>query len=138
MTPHIHSMTNEWKISKDSNEETDVVSTKKQAAISENDQIEDADTEQSAETNEQQSGNEGEAQASKDPPKPPFNVTPAMKHYLELKAKHPDFLLLYQIGDFFEMFLDGAKFQLFLLSSLLFRNPVDAIRGSELLDIAVR
>ena len=34
--------------------------------------------------------------------------TPAMRQYLELKAKYPDFLILYQIGDFYEMFLDGS------------------------------
>jgi hypothetical protein len=33
--------------------------------------------------------------------------TPAMKQYLEVKEKHPDFLLLFQIGDFYEMYFDG-------------------------------
>ncbi len=31
-----------------------------------------------------------------------------MAQYLEVKAKHPDFLLFYRMGDFFELFFDGA------------------------------
>ena len=34
--------------------------------------------------------------------------TPMMAQYLEVKAKHPDFLLFYRMGDFFELFFDGA------------------------------
>lgn len=46
-------------------------------------------------------------------------LTPSLRHYLSLKEQYPDFLLLYQIGDFFEMFFDDAE------------------RGSKLLDIAL-
>jgi DNA mismatch repair protein MutS len=35
--------------------------------------------------------------------------TPMMQQYLKLKAKYPDCLLLYRLGDFYEMFLDDAK-----------------------------
>ena len=38
----------------------------------------------------------------------PANATPMMAQYLEVKAKHPDFLLFYRMGDFFELFFDGA------------------------------
>ncbi len=31
-----------------------------------------------------------------------------MAQYLEVKAKHPDFLLFYRKGDFFELFFDDA------------------------------
>src|SRR5271165_2151480 len=31
-----------------------------------------------------------------------------MAQYLEVKAKHPDFLLFYRMGDFFELFFDDA------------------------------
>ncbi|MGO9471892.1 MAG: DNA mismatch repair protein MutS, partial [Rhodomicrobium sp.] len=31
-----------------------------------------------------------------------------MAQYLEIKAKHPDFLLFYRMGDFFELFFDDA------------------------------
>lgn len=35
--------------------------------------------------------------------------TPAMQHYLTVKAEHPDLLLLYRMGDFYELFFDDAK-----------------------------
>ncbi|MGO8954521.1 MAG: hypothetical protein ACLQF2_14505, partial [Rhodomicrobium sp.] len=35
-------------------------------------------------------------------------ATPMMAQYLEIKAKHPDFLLFYRMGDFFELFFDDA------------------------------
>ncbi len=31
-----------------------------------------------------------------------------LRHYLELKARHPDALLFYRMGDFFELFFDDA------------------------------
>jgi DNA mismatch repair protein MutS len=34
--------------------------------------------------------------------------TPMMAQYLAVKAKHPDFLLFYRMGDFFELFFDDA------------------------------
>ncbi len=35
--------------------------------------------------------------------------TPMMQQYLQLKAKHPDTLLFYRMGDFYELFYDDAK-----------------------------
>lgn len=35
--------------------------------------------------------------------------TPMMQQYLELKAAHQDSLLLFRLGDFYELFLDDAK-----------------------------
>ena len=35
--------------------------------------------------------------------------TPMMRQYLELKARHPDEILFYRMGDFYEMFLEDAK-----------------------------
>ncbi len=35
-------------------------------------------------------------------------LTPMLRHYLELKARHPDALLFYRMGDFFELFFDDA------------------------------
>ena len=46
-------------------------------------------------------------------------VTPMMAQYLEIKAAHPDALLFYRMGDFYEMFFD------------------DAVAASEALDIAL-
>ena len=47
------------------------------------------------------------------------NHTPMMKQYLGIKANHPDTLLFYRMGDFYELFYDDAK------------------RASELLDITL-
>ncbi|WP_341367736.1 DNA mismatch repair protein MutS [Yoonia sp. BS5-3] len=47
------------------------------------------------------------------------NVTPMMAQYLEIKAAHPDALLFYRMGDFYEMFFD------------------DAVAAAEALDIAL-
>ena len=45
--------------------------------------------------------------------------TPMMRQYLSIKAQHPDRLLFYRMGDFYELFFD------------------DAIRASELLNISL-
>ncbi|MDO6590448.1 DNA mismatch repair protein MutS [Loktanella sp. D2R18] len=47
------------------------------------------------------------------------SVTPMMAQFLEIKAEHPDALLFYRMGDFYEMFFD------------------DAIAAAEALDIAL-
>src|SRR6476659_9093823 len=36
-------------------------------------------------------------------------VTPAMAQYIEIKAAHPDYLLFYRMGDFYEMFFEDAE-----------------------------
>lgn len=36
------------------------------------------------------------------------NLTPLMKQYWEIKSLHPDKILLFRMGDFFEMFYDDA------------------------------
>ncbi|MGL5500347.1 MAG: hypothetical protein ACRDCK_04215, partial [Plesiomonas shigelloides] len=35
--------------------------------------------------------------------------TPMMQQYLRLKAQHPDILLFYRMGDFYELFYDDAR-----------------------------
>ena len=35
--------------------------------------------------------------------------TPMMQQYLRIKAQHPDILLFYRMGDFYELFFDDAK-----------------------------
>jgi DNA mismatch repair protein MutS len=35
--------------------------------------------------------------------------TPVMQQYLRIKAQHPDVLLFYRMGDFYELFFDDAK-----------------------------
>ncbi len=36
------------------------------------------------------------------------NLTPMMQQYLEIKAKYPEALLLYRMGDFYELFMEDA------------------------------
>ena len=35
--------------------------------------------------------------------------TPMMRQFLAIKAKHPDAIVFYRMGDFYEMFLDDAE-----------------------------
>ncbi len=37
-----------------------------------------------------------------------MNPTPMMKQYLDIKARHPDSILLYRMGDFYELFNEDA------------------------------
>jgi DNA mismatch repair protein MutS len=37
------------------------------------------------------------------------NHTPMMRQYLKIKAQHPDDLVFYRMGDFYELFYDDAK-----------------------------
>lgn len=39
----------------------------------------------------------------------PNQLTPMMRHYMELKDKYSDCLLFYRLGDFYEMFFDDAE-----------------------------
>ena len=36
------------------------------------------------------------------------SATPMMRQYLEIKARHPDAILFFRLGDFYEMFLEDA------------------------------
>lgn len=36
-------------------------------------------------------------------------LTPMMKQYLQMKAEHPDCILMFRLGDFYEMFHDDAR-----------------------------
>ena len=49
----------------------------------------------------------------------PADATPMMRQYLTVKAAHPDHLVFYRMGDFYEMFF------------------ADAERGAKLLDITL-
>jgi len=39
----------------------------------------------------------------------PHNITPLMSQYREIKSRHPDGILLFQVGDFYETFYDDAR-----------------------------
>ena len=73
----------------------------------------EADTASSSET---ESENENAA-ADSDNDLPPWHhhslvepqqLTPMLRHYVELKAAHPERVLLYRLGDFFECFFEDA------------------------------
>jgi len=36
-------------------------------------------------------------------------VTPMRKQYLEIKSEYPDCILMFRMGDFYEMFDDDAE-----------------------------
>ena len=36
-------------------------------------------------------------------------LTPMMRQYLQMKQAHPDCILFFRLGDFYEMFLEDAK-----------------------------
>src|SRR5664279_1132038 len=36
-------------------------------------------------------------------------VTPMMEQFVEIKAAHPDYLLFYRMGDFYELFFEDAE-----------------------------
>src|SRR3954465_8685122 len=40
---------------------------------------------------------------------PVTTLTPMMRQYLEVKAQHPGALLMYRMGDFYEMFFEDAR-----------------------------
>ncbi|MEA2600198.1 MAG: mismatch repair protein MutS [Acidobacteriota bacterium] len=40
---------------------------------------------------------------------PVTSLTPMMRQYLEVKAQYPDALLMYRMGDFYEMFFEDAR-----------------------------
>ena len=35
-------------------------------------------------------------------------LSPMMQHYFEIKEKYKDYILMYRLGDFYEMFFDDA------------------------------
>src|SRR6476660_2336409 len=43
------------------------------------------------------------------PPADLPGTTPMMQQYLRLKAQHPDILVFYRMGDFYELFYDDAE-----------------------------
>jgi DNA mismatch repair protein MutS len=56
--------------------------------------------------------------------------TPMMRHYLEIKAQHPNAIVLYRMGDFYELFLEDAELAAPLLELTLTtrdKGKVDAI-----------
>ena len=66
-----------------------------------NDLAEEAPKPQEPEQQEQPAPEAGEA--------PAVEMSAVRKAYKEMKAKHPDAILLYRVGDFYESYADDAK-----------------------------
>ena len=58
--------------------------------------------------------------------------TPLMKQYVEMKAKHPDAILLFRVGDFYETFSDDALVASEILGITLTRRANGAAQYVEL------
>jgi len=58
--------------------------------------------------------------------------TPLMKQYFEIKAKHPDAILLFRVGDFYETFSDDAIAAAEILGITLTRRANGAAQFVEL------
>ena len=48
-------------------------------------------------------------QSAASPRTPAGKATPAMRQYFEMKARHPDAILFFQMGEFYEMFYEDAQ-----------------------------
>ena len=59
-------------------------------------------------------------------PKNTHDHTPMMQQYLRIKAQHPDVLLFYRMGDFYEMFYDDARRAAALLDIALTQRGASA------------
>src|SRR5690625_7416850 len=55
--------------------------------------------------------------------------TPMMRQYLRIKAEHPDELLFYRMGDFYELFYDDARIAAEELDITLTRRGQSAREG---------
>ncbi|MDR1763845.1 MAG: DNA mismatch repair protein MutS [Dysgonamonadaceae bacterium] len=58
--------------------------------------------------------------------------TPLMKQFFAIKSKHPDAILLFRVGDFYETFLDDAKAAAEILGITLTRRANGAAQFVEL------
>ena len=47
-------------------------------------------------------------------------LTPLMQQYFSLKAAHPDTILLFQVGDFYELFFEDAQIAASVLGVALY------------------
>ena len=57
-------------------------------------------------------------------------VTPMMAQYLEIKAAHPDGLLFYRMGDFYELFFQDAEIASRAISAARLSRPHSVTRNS--------
>src|SRR5690606_12952305 len=60
---------------------------------------------------------------------PPSSLTPAMRQYQDAKRQHPDALLFFRMGDFYEMFYEDAVVAARALDLTLTSRSKDAAGG---------
>ena len=65
-------------------------------------------------------------------------VTPVRRQYLDLKARHPDAILLFRLGDFYETFDEDAKLVAEELDIALTSKPMGGGLRSPLAGVPVR
>ncbi len=54
------------------------------------------------------------------------NLTPLMRQYFEIKDKYQDTLILFQVGDFYELFFEDAQLAAKFLGIALTQRGTDA------------
>lgn len=54
------------------------------------------------------------------------NLTPLMRQFFEIKKKHPDTILLFQVGDFYELFFEDAQLAATFLGITLTSRGTDS------------
>lgn len=65
----------------------------------------------------------GERSDAADAPEAVAKVTPMLRQYLEIKARFPDALLFFRLGDFYELFYEDAKAAAEVLGITLTSRP---------------
>ena len=62
-------------------------------------------------------------------------LTPMMKQFFDLKAKHPDAVMLFRCGDFYETYCEDAITAAKILGiTLTHRNNGAGVKGDEMAD----
>ena len=68
-------------------------------------------------------------ETAQEAPQEPAATTPMLAHYIETKRAHPDCLLFYRMGDFYELFLEDAVTAAAALDITLTRRGLDVAQG---------
>jgi DNA mismatch repair ATPase MutS len=63
--------------------------------------------------------------------------TPLIKQYFDIKAKHPDAVLLFRVGDFYEMYGEDAVAGAEILGSFRPEKPMETVHSSKWLDFHI-
>ena len=78
----------------------------------------------------------GQFAAETQQPSQQEKISPILKQYLDLKAKHPDALLLFRVGDFYETYLQDAQKASSILGITLTRSNSQKSPDGKALEMA--